>query len=189
MALHLDHQRVRIEHLLILAQNRKYTAQAHSRERVKLQMYPAYCPRAGGSEETTGLPPRIGNLDTKTLYFTPILYILLYNITNLNQSAIDNAIRQTRSPFPTLGGRSTENDKIDAFGYPVNSENARSPDGKKPLRSEQNPRGGPLPVGRFVLRGGSVWRGGAVRRGEPARGGAYNSGFFNPGGSSQFRGH
>ncbi|KAF7945620.1 uncharacterized protein EAE97_004658 [Botrytis byssoidea] len=63
------------------------------------------------------------------------------------------------------GGRSAENEKTDAFGYPMDSENARFPDGKRPLRSRQTTRGGPV------------------------GGGSYNSGFFTPGGNSQSRGY
>ncbi|TGO10193.1 hypothetical protein BTUL_0142g00320 [Botrytis tulipae] len=105
-------------------------------------------------------------------------------------NAVHHGTPQTRTLFPTnpaslgfRGGRSAENDKTDAFGYPVDSENARLPDGKRPLRSRQTTRGGP------VGESGSVRGGAPVRRGEPARGGSYNSGFFTPGGNSQSRGY
>ncbi|TGO49197.1 hypothetical protein BOTNAR_0440g00100 [Botryotinia narcissicola] len=113
---------------------------------------------------------------------------------SLPRGQISNAVHdgtpQTRTLFPInpaskrfWGGRSAENEKTDAFGYPVDSENARFPDGKRPLISRQTTRGGP------VGEGGSARGGASVRRGEPARGGSYNSGFFTPGGNSQSQGY
>lgn len=155
-------------------------------------MHPVYYPKAGKSEETTAFHPGSEIWVRRLSILPPVLCSLPYKITNINQSAVDNTTRQTRSPFPVgpelerpWDGRSTENDEIDAFGYLVNSENTSFPDGKKPLRSERSSRGGPLHVGEFVLRGGFVRGSGPVRRSEPARGGAYNSRFFNPGRSSQ----
>ncbi|KAF7947453.1 hypothetical protein EAE96_008541 [Botrytis aclada] len=112
----------------------------------------------------------------------PFLHLLLYNITNLNQSAVNTATRHNGNLFPThtgskrlWNGRYAENDKNDAFVYFVNSENARFPYSRRQLRS------------RKTSRGGSVRGGAPIRRGKPARGGSYNSGFFTPGRFSHSR--
>ncbi|KAF7861684.1 uncharacterized protein EAF02_010638 [Botrytis sinoallii] len=118
---------------------------------------------------------------------------LTRNNWHFTRGRISNAVHdgtpQTRTLFPTgpaserlWGGRSAENDRIDAFGCPVDSENVGFPNCRRRFRSRRTTRG------EHVGEGGSFRGGASVRRGEPARGGSHNSGFFTPGGTSQSRG-
>ncbi|KAF7921627.1 uncharacterized protein EAE98_008474 [Botrytis deweyae] len=104
-------------------------------------------------------------------------------------NAVYGGIPQKRTLFPTdpaperlSGRRSAENDRIDTFGYPVGSENARPPNHRRRFRSRRTTRE------EHVGEGGSVRGGAPVRSDEPARGGSHNSEFFTPGGTSQSRG-